>query len=400
MRPPQSTLKASIVHAYARELLVAELELEDYKQAVPAGVLASVLLLAACWQTSLSAACPLLRNAPCAESVRKAVQAALPARPNDLLARLLAALRRTLPEHLGRRPLPFALDLHQRPYYGRFTKGCTRRKKKQGTRKSFTYATLAVLAPEGRFTVGLVPTRPFMRLVTIVERLLQQAAAAGLSVAHLLLDKEFYAAEVIDYLQKQGVPFLMPMAKKPSNRHLFNGSSSSGWYRHTWETLLRRHDFKTGKTHRREKLAVTVDACVARQPRKKKEEEVLVYAAWGLGSWPPAVVVQYYRRRFGIEVAYRQLGQCLASTSSSDERLRLLLVGVALILCNLWAYLHSEVFASGALGERQRHLPLLRLLALRIALALAIATTLGGLVDEWPTQRPLPQELMQFQDAL
>jgi len=401
MRPPQSTLKPAAVHAYAREMLVAELELKDYKGSVPAGVLASVLLLASCWQCSLSAACPLLREAPCAESVRKAVQAALPARPNDLLARLLAALRRTLPGHLGRRPLPFVIDLHQRPYYGQFTRGCTRRKKKQGTRKSFTYATLAVLAPEGRFTVGLVPTRPFMRLVTVVERLLLQAAAAGLSVAHLLLDKEFYAAEVIAFLQKHGVPFLMPMAKKAGNRHLFDGTSAVGWHRYTWATLLRRRDFKSGKSHRRQELAVTVDACVARNPgKKKKEEEVLVYAAWGLGSWPPALVVLRYRRRFGIEVAYRQLGQCLAVTSSRDERLRLLLVGVALILCNLWAYLHSEVFATGALGERQRHLPLLRLLSLRLALALAIATTLGGLVSEWPAQRPLPKELREFQEAL
>jgi hypothetical protein len=396
MRHNQSTLRPAVVHAYARQMLVAELELKDYQQAVPAGVLARVLLLAACWQCSLSAACPLLRDAPSHESVRKALHAGLPARPNDLLGRLLAALRRSLPDHLGRRPLAFAVDLHQRPYYGRFTRGCTRRKRKQGTRKSFTYATRAALAPEGRFTVGLVPTRPSMRHVTVLGRLLRQAADAGLGVAHLLLDKEFYAAEVIDYLQRQGIPFLMPMARKGGNRPLFGGSPA-GWCRYTWTTLLRRHDFKAGKTRRRERLTVTVDACVARHPRKN---EVRVYAAWGLGKWPPALVVQRYRRRFGIEVAYRQLGQCLAATCSRDERVRRLLVGVALLLCNLWALLHAEVFATGALGERLRHLPLLRLLALRTAVALAIVTTLGGLVTDWPAQRPLPKELADLENAL
>ena len=396
MRHNQSTLKPAAVHAYARQMLLAELGLKDYKQAVPAKVLASVLLLAACWQCSLSAAAPLLRDAPSAESVRKALHAGLPARPNDLLGRLLAALRRSLPDHLGRRPLAFAADLHQRPYYGRFTRGCTRRKRKQGTRKSFTYATLAALAPEGRFTVGLAPTRPRMRHVTILGRLLRQARDAGLAVAHLLLDKEFYSAEVVSYLQGQGVPFLMPMARKGGNRHLFDGSRPAGWCRYTWATLLRRHDPKSGKARRRQRLTATVDACVARHPRKG---EVLVYAAWGLGKWPPALVVQRYRRRFGIEVAYRPLGQCLAATCSRDERVRLLLVGVALLLCNLWAFLHSEVFASGALGERRRRLPLLRLLGLRTAVALAIAATLGGLVSEWPAQRPLPKELVDLEDA-
>ena len=51
-----------------------------------------------------------------------------------------------------------ALDLHQRPFYGKkTTRGSTRRQnKQQGTRNSFTYATIAVLTRWGRFTVGLV----------------------------------------------------------------------------------------------------------------------------------------------------------------------------------------------------------------------------------------------------
>src|SRR3954447_25384351 len=115
MRHNQGTLKPAVVHAHARQMLMTELEMKDYKQAVPATVLASVLLLAACWQCSLSAACLLVHGTPSHESVRKAMHACLPPRPRDLLARLLAALRRTLPDHLRRRPLVFALDLHQRP---------------------------------------------------------------------------------------------------------------------------------------------------------------------------------------------------------------------------------------------------------------------------------------------
>jgi putative transposase len=399
MRPPQSTLRPATVHAYANRLLVAELELRDYKQSVPAPLLASVLLLAACWQASLSAACQQVRGTPSHESVRKALHAALPPRPRDLLARLLAALRRSLPGHLGNRPLPFALDLHQRPYYGRPTRGSRRGPKKKGTRKAFTYATLAALAPEGRFSAGLLPVRPHMRLTTIVERLLRQAAEAGLCVAYLLLDKEFYAAEVIDWLQRHGVAFLMPAVcrGKPGagTRGLFEPATAVGWYEYTWTTQPRRYDFKSGKRYKKGRLSVTVRVCVARHPTKGKR---LVYASWGLGRWPPAVVVQQYRRRFGIEVKYRQLGQCLAPTCSRDERVRLLLVGVALLLCNLWAWLHAEVFARGPLGERRRQLPLLRLRALVRGLAEAIVTALGGLVAPWPAQRPLPPELAHLEN--
>ena len=142
------------------------------------------------------------------------------------------------------------------------------------------------------------------------------------------------------------------------------------------------------------RLTVVVRLCVARHQTDGKP---LVYAAWGLGPWPPAAVVQEYRRRFGIEVQYRQLGQCLARTSSRSERYRLLLVGVALLLCNLWAQLHSEVFARGALGERQRHLQCLRLAELTAALAACIASLFGGYVSQWSIQRPLPEHLAFWQ---
>jgi hypothetical protein len=319
--------------------------------------------------------------------------------PLDLLARLLRALRKSLPDHLGRRPLPMALDLHQRPYYGKKnTKGVTLRQKKASTRKSFTYATLAVLDRGGRFTVGLLPTRPHMRWTTVVERLLQQAQEFGLQVAYLMLDKDFYSAEVIALLQQRGVAFLMPAQKRGGkagrgNRHLFGADCPVGWYEYTWTADLRRMDFRAGKRRKRGRLTVTVRMCVARRPAGGK---ALVYAAWGLSKWAPAQVVQAYRKRFGIEAQYRQLGQCLARTSARGEGLRLLLVGLALLLGNLWAYLHSEVFSRGPAGSREVDLRRLRLAELIAAVAADIAAEFGGWVREWPTQRPLPDRIAAY----
>jgi putative transposase len=396
MRHNQSTLKASTVHAHARRLLQDELEMADYSPTLPAALVVSLLLLASCWQTSLSGACGLVKDPPCRETLRQAALATLPPRSRDLLDRLLRALRRTLPDHLRRLPQVMALDLHQRPFYGnkkgrRKTRGTTRRQKKAGTRHSFTYATLAVLTRWGRFTVGLLPTRPHMRLTTIVKELLLQAEQAGLSISYLMLDKEFYAAEVIDMLQKAGVPFLMPASHKPSNKHLYDPKTAVGWYEYSWTAPLMRYNAKTKKRGKKGKITVKVQACVARN----KDGEPLVYVGHGLGKrFSPAQVVQMYRGRFGIEASYRQLGQCLARTSSRNERYRLLLVGVALLLCNLWSYLHSEVFSTGPLGETRLELAHMRLLHLRVAVAADIAALFGGYISEWATQRPLPEPLM------
>jgi hypothetical protein len=215
------------------------------------------------------------------------------------------------------------------------------------------------------------------------------------------MDKEFYAAEVFKLLQRRCVPFVVPAVntarKGGGNGWLFKPTCAEGWYSYSWVAPLRRMDFKANKRRKRGTLAVTVRMCVARGQKRGKEVS-LVYATWGLDrEWKPARVVAAYRRRFGIEVSYRQLGQGLARTSSRDERYRLLLVGVALLLSNVWAYLHSEVFATGPTSERRLRLSALRLPDLLVAVATHIAETLGGYVGDWPIQGQLPQELAAWQ---
>jgi IS4 transposase len=64
-------------------------------------------------------------------------------------------------------------------------------------------------------------------------------------------------------------------------------------------------------------------------------------------------VRQTYRRRFGIETSYRQMHQARIRTSTRDPRLRLLYVGVALILRNVWVWAHREVSAERVHGGRR-----------------------------------------------
>jgi hypothetical protein len=398
MRPHHAILRPAHVQARAMHLLASHLEMRDYKAALPVRTFCAILLLAASWQVSLSTACRLVKVAPSHETVRKALYACLPSRPRELAARLRKALRDSLPDHLlGAVPQPMALDLHQRPYYGKKnTRGSTRRERKKGTRGSFTYATLAVLAPSGRFTVGLLLTRPLMRLLTIVRALLAQADEAGLSASYLLMDKEFCTAEVVAWLQKKGIRFITPLQCRrhkdgTGNDRLFREATPPGWYDYRWTGRLRRYNFKGKKWQYRGEVTVEVRACVGKVGKKGKR---LVYACHGMNTWSPAAVAREYRKRFGIEASYRQLGQCLAPTSSRDERWRLLLVGVALLLCNLWSYLHDQVFSAGPLGGRRLQHSLLRLCALTRALAMALATFLGGLVEEWAAQRTIPKELI------
>ena len=61
----------------------------------------------------------------------------------------------------------------------------------------------------------------------------------------------------------------------------------------------------------------------------------LLYAAWRVGG-SPVEVRDLYRRRFGVESSYRQLGQVRPRTSTTDGVVRLLWVAVGLVVRNAW----------------------------------------------------------------
>ena len=67
----------------------------------------------------------------------------------------------------------------------------------------------------------------------------------------------------------------------------------------------------------------------------------------------PDAVFTTYRLRFGIETSYRQMHQARIRTSTRDPLLRLLYVGVALILRNVWVWARREALAGHVRGDRK-----------------------------------------------
>ena len=65
-------------------------------------------------------------------------------------------------------------------------------------------------------------------------------------------------------------------------------------------------------------------------------------------------VKETYRSRFAIETSYRQMHQARIRTCTRDPLLRLLYVAIALMLRNVWVWLHWELLAERRRGHRRR----------------------------------------------
>lgn len=398
MRHYQYTLTAADVRRHAEGPLQQHLPLADYKRSVPASRLRQLLLAMACWGLSLSATAKRLKRLPSHETVRQALHANLP--ELDALRRCLsAALQANLPKALRRRRVDLALDLHNIPFYGdKQTPGLRGGKAKAGTKYFWTYATVALLHKGRRWTVGLLPVSS-QSLADVVAALTAQVEQAGLRVRALLLDAGFYSAEVIAALQQKQVPFLMPALKRgrlngkrgPTGTAAFFARTHDGLFEHVWRSRGKKDGVEV-----RVRLAVAVRSRRLRRKERKQGrpagrggwvKEAWVYAFWGLAVAQARSLIGLYRRRFGIESSYRQLRQGLAKTSGTDERLRLLLVGLALLLRNCWVWLHWAVLSTPRRGGRRFNWDRLRLKAMLGWIAASLERLLGRRL-EVPTDRP------------
>src|SRR5512142_1567088 len=341
MRPPHRILNRNQVHRLAAEHLQAHLKFKDYKRKTSAQVLWSLLLAAAARITSLSDACQRLRDAPSDETVRKALLATLPdyaVLQRQLNAALAGHLPRALRTHLQR----LAIDLTLILYHGQA---------KDGTSHFHAYATAYIIRKGQRYTVALTGVTKGEALKDVVQRLLRQAASVGVRTRLLLLDRGFYSVAVVRYLQAARVPFLMPVVchgrspkhpNGPSGSYVFRTWKKSGWSAHTLSDTKKRTAT----------VSIGVKCRNYRGQWKRHGRQVLIYASGGYQPPSPDAMFATYRLRFGIETSYRQLHEGRIRTTSRRPAVRLLDVGIALVLRNLWVWLHYAVLSMPRRGGR------------------------------------------------
>jgi putative transposase len=388
----QYTLTAATIHRFATDLLLTHLALTDYGRSCPAVTLLTVVFAACARLTSLFAAALGLPGAPSAETIRQALLANLPDR-DTLERRCNRALHASLPRRLGRRQR-LAIDVTLIPYHGRpqaDVRELYRGQVKSGTTHFHAYATAYLVQRGRRVTVALSYVQQGEDLADVLRRLLRTARQAGVRPGLLLLDRGFYTARVIRYLQAARQPFLMPVPLKgrraghprgPGGTRVFASWRHSGFGQH-------RVRGPGGRT-------ATVTICVhcrnRRGRRGKHGRERLVYASWGGRLPAPAQVSTVYRQRFGIETSYRQMNQCRARTCTRNPAIRLFLVAVALLLRNVWVWLHWERLSGTRRGGRVLRLDVLTVKAL-LHMLLHVAVQRFGWTATARTERPLADRL-------
>lgn len=387
MRKGHYTLTSKDVQECAVQRIRHHLKLKDYSRRCTTRVLLSIVFVAAARLTSIYAACQRLLKAPSDETARKALLATLPAYA-ELQKAVNRALVGDLPKALRQRKQRIAVDLHLTPYYGepfKDLKEIYRSQAKKGTNDFHAYATAYVVRRGHRYTLAMTPVERGEDMKDVLQRLLRQVAKVGVKPRFLLLDRGFYSVDVIRYLQCARIPFLMPAiargrmpkdGKPATGIRAFQRWKRSGWGEHTLVS---------------KKKKATVSICVFcgnyRGQWKRHGRFAWVYAYWGFKPKTPRWVADTYRLRFGIESSYRQLNEARAKTCTRNPLVRFFLVAVALILRNIWVWLHYECLATPRRGGRRLRLERLRFKTM-LSWLVHVAELLLGIVDQTSTELP------------
>ena len=288
---------------------------------------------------SIASACQELQGAPSGNRLREVLAEALPDRTS-----LQRALNRMFHQQLHpsvwkcKRDFIIAIDLTLIPYHGQpyeDQKEIVRGMPKSGTTHFHAYATVSIVRDNRRYVVALRFIEYGEEMATIVRWLLKRLKSLKIRIRRVFLDKGFCSKPVFKVLTQHKLSYVTPIpvrGKSGGVRDLFYGKSR--------KTTYTFHSPRHG--------AYTVRAVVVKRYSKgrygRHKSKWFAYAVAELPAGIlPAQVFELYRQRFGIESSYRQMNQVRARTSTRNPVIRLLLVGLAFVLFNLYITLRQNL---------------------------------------------------------
>jgi putative transposase len=376
-----NTLKAEDVRELTEQRLREHLSFEVEGYRLSTSMVLNVLLKAAIENRSIEAVCGDLVEVVDSNTLREALNRALTVEElRQHESEFNAALGSCLPCHMPRRGLEMAIDFHDEPFYGKSEglRGYTvRGEAREGTTYFWRIASLYVMWRGVRFTLALTYVLPQEKTLYILERLLKRQEELGFRPKVLYLDKGFSRGDIIRYLQEANVPAIIACP--------IRGKQGKGGTR----ALCRgRKAHRTPYTFTDGTSADLAVVPTLKRNRKtgKSERTWLVYVVIQL-DWSAKKVQQRYRRRFGIESSYRQLGQVRAHTNSRNPALRFFYLALALLLIDIWTFLRcacTRLVAKGPFRLEINRFRFTRFIAfLRRAIEQAYGTTMSIPIYSW-----------------
>jgi len=217
-----------------------------------------------------------------------------------------------------------AIDLTTVPYFGQERTHAVRAKAYRGTQYGFQLATVYLCHRGRRFTLHAMPVDQITRKEDVVRELLREAMRY-VRPSLVLLDRGFYAKEVVATLRDLGVDFLMPVPRTAAVKRVL--AETRHLYAWTGPHVV-------GEDGPEVTLAIV--------PSTRVEDGRFAYITnRAVDTKAARSLADLYDARWGIETSYRVMKDVGPWTTSNAYAVRLLFHLLMVIVYNLWVLLNA-----------------------------------------------------------
>ncbi len=243
------------------------------------------------------------------------------------------------------------IDFTEHPYYGKrddkMIKGTNRQK---GTLKMRHYLGFSILSREIHLFAGLEQVATGQSKIPIILKFIDHLLKLGFELKYVLMDREFYRAELIDDIKRKGGHALIPAKQYKKVKHLiteyldgkygrvrkYTFSTATEAKRRFWQDVYLiikakrgfslqgvKRDYRAGRITLKDAHHRVFTIMTTEKPKGKTS------------SWASRTSL-FYRRRWLIETGFSDLNRINRRWKSNHDNVRYLDMLVRMLLYNSW----------------------------------------------------------------
>ena len=270
---------------------------------------------------------------------------------NILRECLDSQLKEALDLNLISQKVNILIDFTEHPYYGKrddiMIKGTNRQK---GTKKMRHYLGFSILSRETHLFAGLEQVATGQSKIPIIIKFLDHLLSLGFELRFVLMDREFYRAELLDEIKGMGGNVLIPAKSYKKVKKILEDYVNGRGKRvrkYTFSSALEarfrffqnvyliikakrgftlqgvKRDFKSGKISLKDAQRRLFTIMTTEKPKGKTS------------SWASRTSL-FYRRRWLIETSFSDLNRINRRWKSNHDNVRYLDMLARMLLYNSW----------------------------------------------------------------
>ena len=215
-----------------------------------------------------------------------------------------------------------SIDFHDKPFYGDHTlKEVVGTKHKLGTNYAYRYATICICEEGMRFNLATVAVTQLDLRKNVVLYLIKEAKKY-VRIGEVLLDRGFNDTDIIDLLKEEiGVKYTMPLAENKKVKRITKDLKGIVTMPYIFYED-RPMEYQTA-------VKLIVD-------KREKEAHYFITNIANDNKVALLLIMEAYRKRWGIETGYRVADEFYAWTTSKKFFIRCFLGLLSFLLQDLW----------------------------------------------------------------